>query len=550
MPPGELRARWKLDGNLNDTDGVLPGTGDNIVFVDGPDNQLCGAALFNGVDSRLVVPDHPRLRLGSGDFTIACRLSPAGDMRNIFGDILAKFDPEHRTGFTLSMQGSAPAYSGMSDTPYLYFGVDDGYLGTIQDHGRPAVDNALVSTLAVHQDDLYCGIADAAAPDRAARVYRWRGDRQWEDCGRLGADPTVRSVMSLLVHRDQLYAGTGVWDWVKCFDRDTLTGPTHVFRYQGGAEWEDLGQIGHGTRVLCLASFDGALYAGIDAVGGGQCCRYDGQTWRACGSPDGRNLECLLPFGGALHAATHGRIYRYDGGAGWTRIGDEPHGITQIHSMAVFDGALIVGSWPQGYVLRYAGGDAWEIIGRLGLEPGRHPCNEVMDLLVHNGKLYAGVIPKAQLYRYESDGHWTLLHSLAGRPDWDEQAIESWCRITALTSFRGSLCAATGSCRGRTEDLDPDGLLGRVVSLQAGWMTACERRLDAAWLDVVAQRRGDRLSLYVNGERVSGSYRPGANPFHLDNACDLTIGRGPQGSFYGRIADVRIYAGAIDPAAA
>ena len=547
MSQADLRARWKLSGNCEDELGRSHGIGEGITFGPGPGGDPEGAARFNGIDSRITIGDGPHLRLGSGDFTIACRVRPEGDMKCVYGDILGKFDPVHRTGLTLGMQGSAPAYSGMGNTPYLYFGIDDGYVGPVEDHGKPCGDNALVSNLVVHEDQLYCGIADAAEPERAARVFRWQGGSEWEDCGRIGSDPTVRSAMSLIVHNNELYAGTGTWDWVKCFEQQTETGPTHVFRYQGGTEWEDLGQIGDGTRVLCLASYGGDLYAGIDAVGGGRCFRFDGARWHDCGSPDGRNLECLLPFQGQLHAATHGNVWRHEGGEQWTQIGNDPHGINQIHSMCVFDGSLALGTWPQGYVLRYAGPGEWEIIGRLGLDEERHPCNEVMDLLAHNGKLYAGLIPKAQLYRYESDGNWTLMHSLAGRGDWHEEAVDAWCRITTLTSHRGAIFAATGSCRGREEDVDPDGQLGRVVSMKTGWVTSCERRIDSEWMDVVAQRKGRELTIHVNGTLCGRAEKPGEGYFDIDNGFDLEIGRGAQGSFYGSIADVRIYNGAVDP---
>jgi hypothetical protein len=48
-------------------------------------------------------------------------------------------------------------------------------------------------------------------------------------------------------------------------------------------------------------------------------------------------------MGGVLYAATHGRMYRYRDGQTWTCIGDEPHGITQIHSMQVSGGKIYAG---------------------------------------------------------------------------------------------------------------------------------------------------------------------------------------------------------------
>ena len=122
--------------------------------------------------------------------------------------------------------------------------------------------------------------------------------------------------------------------------------------------------------MLCLASYKGTLFAGIDRVGGGQLFRRDGERWVDCGAPDGRNLESLMPWDGALYVATHGNIYRYEADGKFTRVGQEPHDITQIHALHVFGGRLVAGTWPQGYVLRYAGGEKWDITGRLGLPPG------------------------------------------------------------------------------------------------------------------------------------------------------------------------------------
>lgn len=38
-----------------------------------------------------------------------------------------------------------------------------------------------------------------------------------------------------------------------------LPAPTKVFVYEGGTKWKDLGQVGNGSRVLCMASFKGEL---------------------------------------------------------------------------------------------------------------------------------------------------------------------------------------------------------------------------------------------------------------------------------------------------
>src|SRR5439155_8919067 len=143
------------------------------------------------------------------------------------------------------------------------------------------------------------------------------------------------------------------------------------------------------------------------------------------------NLESLMPWDGALYVSTHGNLYRYEADGKFSRVGHEPHDISQIHSMHVHAGRLMAGTWPQGYVLRYAGGENWDITGRLGLPVGQELINEINGLVHHNGKLYAGVIPLSELYRYETDGHWDRLAQLGRRPEWAAAKSDSWVRMTA-----------------------------------------------------------------------------------------------------------------------
>ncbi len=551
MPAPELIAYWPLKGNADDAAGQNHGLAQNVRYTDGPDGVSNGAAVFNGLDSLIRVDGSKVLNLGDCDFSISARIKCDLPMRSVFGDILSKYDPVRRCGVNFYVAGSSPGYNSMSDTRHVHFGIDDGYIGSWEDCGKPWLSDSFVPCLLVHRGDLYCGIADAENPADAAHIFHYAGGTEWIDCGRLGTDPNHLTVQSMIVHDDKIYAGTGIWDWhrAKGYLGDSFpTAPTHVFVYEGGTDWRDLGQVGEGTRVLCMGSFDGELYVGIDAMGGGRCFKYDGVKWIDCGAPDGRNMECFVPLGGTLYVATHGNIHRYEGGRKWTCIGSDPHGIEQIHSFQVFGGSLYIGTWPQGYVLRREAVNDWTIVGQLGLpksENGKQ-FNEVMDLTVHNGKLYAGVIPKAEVYRYETDGQWTLLKSLAQRADWSLEDGDTWCRVPSLTSYQGRLFASTGSCRGRAVDAAADESLGRVFALQIGHVVSHEYDIGGDWTHIAAVRRGKELLLYVNGELSVASETPEVQSFDLANSKPLTIGFGAQGSFSGAIADVRLYAGAMD----
>lgn len=540
----KLVAHWPLRGDTQDVVGAADGQPEHITFGE-------RGAVFNGRDGRIRVPASPTLDVGTRDFSITAWVRCETPFASTLGDLVSKFDPAARRGINLHVSGSSPAYSAMSDTRHVHFGIDDGYLGKWQDHGKPCESNSLISNIVAYEGELYCGIADADRPEDRAHVYRFGGDQKWIDCGRLGSDPNHNSVMSMIVHDGKLVAGTGIWDWMQAFNLVKglpPAAPTHVFQYEGGTQWKDLGQVGNGTRVLCLASFQGELYAGLDSVGGGHAFKYDGKGWIDCGAPDGKNFECLLPWGGTLYGSTHGNIYEYQGGQQWKRIGTAPHDIVQIHSMQVYGGKVLLGTWPQGYVLRQEGLENWVKIGRLGLPEGPKLNNEVMDLTVYNGKLYAGLIPLAEMYRYERDGEWTQLGSLAKRSDWNVDTTATWTRVTCLSAFQGRLFAGTGSCQGRALDAMVDASLGRVFSIQAGQVVSHEHDIGGAWTHLAAVRRGRKLELHVNGKLAATSALRDGPLFDLTNASDLWIGFGAQNFFHGELADLRWYDGALDEA--
>ena len=277
----KLVAHWPLRQDARDVVGSLHGQVEGVVF--GQDG-----ATFNGRDARIQVPSADTLNFGTRDFSIAAWVRCKRPMSSTLGDILSKFDPAMRRGINLHVAGSSPAYSAMSDARHVHFGIDDGYLGEWIDHGKPWPSNSLVSNLVAYRGTLFCGIADADRPEDRAHVFRLRGDNEWVDCGRLGTDANHHSVMSLLVHDGQLYAGTGIWDWVQALGGlkgAPAPAATRVFRYEGCTTWRDLGQVGHGSRVLCLASFQGELFAGLDRIGGGRAFKYNGREWIDCGAP-------------------------------------------------------------------------------------------------------------------------------------------------------------------------------------------------------------------------------------------------------------------------
>jgi hypothetical protein len=543
--PSGLIAHWPLAEDAKDAVGHLHGKPENIQFSN-------GSAAFNGRDSLVRVADAEQLHLGTGDFSIGLWVQCEVPLQSTLGDLFSKFDPINRRGINFHLSGSSSGYGAMCDTRHVHFGIDDGYMSDWEDCGKPSSSNTLITRLTVFDGNLYCGIADAENLEDAARIFRYAGGSKWIDCGRLGEDPNHHSVQSLIVHQGKLYAGTGIWDWVQA--RGRLRGRpaaamTRVFVYEGGTKWRDLGQVGDGTRVMCMASFDGELYAGLDSSprinrGGGRAYRYDGKKWIDCGAPDGRNFESLLPLNGKLYASTHGNVYQYEGGQSWKMIGDAPFGISQIHSMEAVNGKIVIGTWPQGYVLRYENDGKWSNMGRLGLPEGQPKINEINDLTVYNGKLYAGVLPLSEVYRYEEDNKWTRLAQLGQRPDWDAKNPDTWLRLTCMTSFQGKLFAGTGTCFARA-DTDADSSLGRVYALQSGQVVSHEHDIGGDWAHLVAVRHGQNISLYVDGKLSNSTLSECNAGFNLTNHVPLQIGFGQQNHFHGKMRDLRLYGRAL-----
>ena len=65
-----------------------------------------------------------------------------------------------------------------------------------------------------------------SAPGGPGRVYQYRGDNDWIDCGRLGEE---LEVMGMAVHNGKLYAGT--------------LPLAEVYRYDGETTWTKVGTL-------------------------------------------------------------------------------------------------------------------------------------------------------------------------------------------------------------------------------------------------------------------------------------------------------------------
>ena len=184
-----LIAHWPLAEDARDAVGDYHGFPQALTYTNGPHGISKSAASFDGRRSHVRIADHPNLRLGTGDFTLTAWIQCEAPMTHIFGDVLSKFDPSRRIGLNLHVAGSSPAYSAMSDQRHIHFGIDAGHAGSWEDLGKPEPTSSHVTSLLTWKGKLYAGIADAATPDAACRVFCYEGDQSWHDCGRLCTDP-------------------------------------------------------------------------------------------------------------------------------------------------------------------------------------------------------------------------------------------------------------------------------------------------------------------------------------------------------------------------
>jgi hypothetical protein len=509
-----LVGRWRLTADARDESPAGNHGSDQAVLFS------TEGAVFDGRASRIDVPDRPSLNFGTKDFTLSLWVHTEKDIDDTLGDLIGKYDPATRKGFTLSIRHNAGVTGSQANYRNVHFGIDDGKQDAEwKDEGRPG-KAIFIHSMAVHDGGLYAGTVEGWTNDDPGHVFRFDGKGGWED---LGTPWKSNGVTSMASYNGQLYVGVS-----RVLLHYSGLAPTtahhiggKVFRYENG-RWVDLGQLLGLDGVQGMAVFRGKLYVtGFYQPG---LFRYDGGTvWTSLGSPGGMRPEGLCVYNGALYATGYdeGAVYRFDGEA-WSRaglLGDS----TQVYGMAIYEGKLLAGTWPLGTVYRHAGGENWESIGRLG------DAQEVMGPNVYNGKLYVGTLPLAEIFRFDGDQRWTSM----GRVDFTPDVV--YRRAWSMAVFNGRLYSGTLPS-------------GHVRSFEAGRNATDDRELAPGWRHIAAVRDGSRLKLYIDGQPVAQSSELEPAQFDLTNKAPLQIGSGPQDFFNGKLKDVRIYPQALTAA--
>ena len=422
-------AHWRLAGDATDS-SAGPFDARNrggVAFTATGPGGAPGAASFDGRAAHLEVRPDPRLCPGTGDFTLALwahtDAAPDGDAG---GDLVSLYDEQKRIGFNLSLRTNAGA-TGTANVRQLQFGIDAGVEPRWTDEGRPG-SAVLAFALAVHDGRLYAGTADNG-PGATGRVYRFDATGQWTDCG---APDRCNAVTSLTSYNGALYAASGKYRFAGSAlpESDNPHVGGGVFRYEGGDRWSEVGRLPGVEAVGGMAAFNGRLYASSLYKPAG-FFRYESEhKWTALPVHDGKRVVSLAAFNGALWAGSYdgAHVYRYDE-AKWEdlgQLGDD----TQTYAFAVHRGRLCVGMWPSGKVYR-RGDDGWDDLGRLGDEL------EVMGMLVHNGHLYGGTLPLAAVFRYDGERGWTKTAQL------DKTPGAKYRRAWTMAAFDGRLFCST-----------------------------------------------------------------------------------------------------------
>jgi len=508
----ELIGHWRLATDALDASGAgLDGTPHGVTFEH-------GGAAFDGQSRYVEVANHASLALAKDPFSIAAWVRTDAVLDDVIGDVIGKFDPQSRTGFTLNIKHNVGATNSQANYRQLQFGIDSGSSpGEWKDCGRPG-EAVLIFSMATFDGQLYAGTG-VAGRDSAGRVFRYDGDSAWIDCG---APDKSNSVSSLAVYGGKLYAGTAKYRLAgsSLAESENLNPGGSIFRYDGVGKWVKVGGLPEREGVNGLVVYKDRLYASSMYAPAG-FFRYDGDDkWTDCGVPDGKRVEQLSVYNGDLFATSYdgGLVFRYDGEK-WTdcgQLGDN----TQTYAFAVNEGQLYVGTWPSGKVFRYLADHEWQDVGRLGEE------KEVMGMAVYNGKMYAGTLPLAEVFRYDGVENWTSMGRVDLTPD------VKYRRAWTMAVFQGRLFVGTLPS-------------GRVMSLKAGEVVTLDRQLPAGWVHLAAVKSADRLKLYLNGELAATSGKFDPADYDLSSSVPLKIGLGPHDYFNGSLSDVRIYRGAL-----
>lgn len=516
----ELVGHWRFQDGVENSANAASQTETDVTIASDPElpHGMKSCAEFNGVSSKITV-DKLNLLDENHSFSVASwvKLDDGGD--DVPGDIVSQFDATTRTGFQFGIYTHGGVTNSQSNTRQLHFGMDaETTVTEFTDHGQ--LGNAVyVFALCVHNEKLYAATCHTGANERG-RVFRYEDGNRWTD---LGSPDAANAISAMTVYDGHLFVASSKYRLAgsSLSESENPAFGGKVFRLGADDTWISCGQLSPETEaVSSLIEFKGQLYAGSLYKPAG-FFRYDGGTqWTPLETPEGKRVEALTVFNCALFATSYdeGAVFKFDGLA-WSRVGTIPDA-TQTYGFAVYDGSLFVSEWPKAHVFRYRGGTNWIDAGRLGEEL------ETMPLIVYNGKMYGGTLPMAEVHRYEGGKSWTRIAQVDHTPD------VRYRRAWSMAVYKGRLFVGTLPS-------------GRVLSMEAGCNATWDRVFPSGWHHVAAVRDQQSLRVYVDGRVVSESNVSPTASLKFSTTTPLQIGFGAQDFFKGRLADLRVYRGAL-----
>ena len=533
-----LIGHWPLSDDTDDHSSTRLTTRAVDVELGGPGRAGGGAAAtFNGQTSHLEVDNHPAMQFERGELTAAAWICTEPSV-DVVGSLLSKFDDEHRKGLNLYILTSTGVTStAQPNRLHLQFGIDDGRQDPAwSDCGRPG-NAVLINALTVSDGLLYAGTLEIGA-DEMGHLYRYDGGQKWVDLGNpLGCN----GIHSVVEFDGALYCGMSRYHCAGSVLGETLntTPGGKVFRVDPDGGWRDCGHPGHEDATPEEA---------------------DGGKTYTTGKAD--DVMSLSVYHGQLYCVSSHRlgVHRYEGGQSWKYLGPE----LRIISLAVYRDrlyALING----GPVYRFEAPGEWTHCG--------HPegSRQTYSAVTYQGRMYVGTWPEGAVFRYEGDQDWQPL----SRRGWVGYERE----IMAMTLYNGKVYAG-GLPMANVYRMDGEGfslvgnldsstaMLRRVWSMailegklyagtlpsghvrcfEAGKMATADRAFPHGWRHVAAVKDRRKLRLYVDGRLAASSSAFHPADYDLSNDQPLQIGFGAFEHFRGQMSDVRLYGRALTDA--
>ena len=142
------------------------------------------------------------------------------------------------------------------------------------------------------------------------------------------------------------------------------------------------------------------------------------------------HILSLAVLNGKLYGGTYpnGKLYEWNNVNAWVEVAPKLGAETYILSLAVFNGKLYGGTYPNGKLYEWNNVNAWvEVAPTLGAE------TYILSLAVFNGKLYGGTLPNGKLYEWNNVNAWVEVAPKLGAET----------EIRSLAVFNGKLYGGT-----------------------------------------------------------------------------------------------------------